>query len=335
MYEQNREAPNKYMTGTNSILVTVLIPTRNRNHLLERTLLSVVKNAVKNMEVLVVDNNADPAFSNAAQKTLQNFERSYPDIAWQYLHSPKPFAAGARNDGLKIAKGQFVCLLDDDDELLDNSIKIRVQHLLNNADLALLYCANEANIYPYPFKMYRYYKYDKVRHSRGLMMMSCSSIIINKKIFTDNSLFFDERLRRMEDYDLCRRLIELNLKVKSIPDALVQINMHPDTRLSSNTLGNTDFKQILLRKWGNEVGEYLDSYGEGLFIWRKCFGIETNSYADIIKMLSEYMDRRPSFSFKLKYLMVSVSPVLFLGLYHLLIIISQFYKNTILPQTNR
>jgi glycosyltransferase involved in cell wall biosynthesis len=323
------------MNGTNSILVTVLIPTRNRPRLLERTLLSVVKNIVKNMEVLVVDNNPDPAFSNAVEKTLQNFERSHPDIAWQYLHSAKPFASGARNDGLKIAKGQFICLLDDDDELLDNSIATRVQHLLNDPSLALLYCANEANVYPYPFKMYRYYKYDKVRHNRGLMMMSCSSIIINKEIFIDNDLFFDERLRRIEDYDLCRRLIELDLKVGSIPDALVQINMHPDTRLSSNTLGNTDFKQILLSKWGNEIGEYLDSYGEGLFIWRKCFGIETNSYADIIKMLSAYMDRRPSFLFKLKYLMVSVNPVLFLGLYHISIIISQFYKNTIVLQNNR
>jgi glycosyltransferase involved in cell wall biosynthesis len=328
MYEQNREAPNKYMNGTNNILVTVLIPTHNRPRLLERTLLSIVKNTVNNMEVLVVDNNPDYTFSNAVEKTLHNFERSHPDITWQYLHSAKPFASGARNDGLKIAKGQFVCLLDDDDELLDNSLATRVQHLLTNPGLALLYCANKANIYPYPFKMYRYYKYDKVRHSRGLMMMSCSSIIINKKIFIDNNLFFDERLRRMEDYDLCRRLIELDLKVKSIPDALVQINMHPDTRLSSNILGNTDFKQILLSKWGSETVEYLDSYGEGLFIWRKCFGIETHSYADIIKMLSEYMDRKPSFLFKLKYLMVSVSPVLFLGVYHISIIISQFYKNT-------
>ncbi|MEO8884656.1 MAG: glycosyltransferase family 2 protein [Mucilaginibacter sp.] len=320
------------MNGTDNILVTVLIPTRNRPRLLKRTLASVVKNVIKNLEVVVVDNNPDKAFSNAAEKTVKDFKNTYPDINWQYMHSTKEFASGARNDGLKIAKGQFVCLLDDDDELLDNSIAIRLQHLLNDANLALLYCGNQAKIYPYPFKMYRYYKYDKVRHKRGLMMMSCSSIIINKKIFIDNDLWFNEQLRRMEDYDLCRRLIELDLKVKSIPDALVQINMHPDTRLSSNTLGNTDFKQILLSKWGNEIEEYLNSYGEGLFIWRKCFGIETHSYADIVKVLSGYMNKRPSFSFKLKYLIVSINSVLFLGLYHVLIIISQFYKNNVLPQ---
>src|SRR4051812_43505426 len=104
------------MSGTSNILVTVLIPTRNRPLLLERTLQSVVKNAINHLEVLVVDNNPDLQFSQAAETTVQNFKNAYPGISWQYIHSKKHFASGARNDGLQIARGQFICLLDDDDE---------------------------------------------------------------------------------------------------------------------------------------------------------------------------------------------------------------------------
>ncbi|MDB5112220.1 MAG: glycosyltransferase family 2 protein [Mucilaginibacter sp.] len=317
------------MTRAENILVTVLIPTRNRPQLLQRTLASVAQQNITRMEVCVVDNNPDEVFSAAVKQSIYEFERLYPHISWQYFHSPKPFAAGARNDGMKIAKGKYICLLDDDDELLDNSIETRVKHMMADPDLALLYCASISNIYPYPFEMYRYYHFKKRRHQEGLMMMSCSCIIINKHIFEYNDLLFDETLRRMEDYDLCRRLIKMNLKVKSIPQALVRINLHPDTRMSSNSLEYIDFKEILIRKWKHGIEEYLNSYIEGVFIWRNCFGIEKKSYTETCGLLSGYMKRKPSLAFKAKYLLISVSPVLFLGVYHFFITISQFYKNKV------
>ena len=326
MYEQNPHAPNN---GAN-IIITILIPTRNRVQLLRRTLLSVVKHAVPNMEVCVVDNNSDAVASNMVQQMVDGFEQLYPSINWQHAHSQKPFAAGARNDGIKLARGQYICLLDDDDELLDNSLSLRLKHMQDDPDIALLYCAAQSKIYPYPIAMYRYYKYDKTRHRKGLMMMSASCIIINKKIFADNNLWFDESLRRMEDYDLCRQLIRLDLKVKSIPQALVKINLHPDTRMSSNSLGDNDFKDILVSKWGHEIKEYLNCYGEGVFIWRKCFGLQDISYIQIDKILTAYMGRKPSASFKVKYRLIAVSPICFVAMYHISVMISQFYKNRIL-----
>ena len=312
------------------ISITVLIPTRNRVQLLRRTLLSVTEQAIPNMEVCVVDNNSDATASNAVQQMVAGFEQLYPAINWVHIHSNKPFAAGARNDGIKIARGKYICLLDDDDELLDNSLSLRLKHLQDDPDIALLYCAALSNIYPYPIELYRYYKYDKLRHRHGLMMMSASCIMINKKIFADNDLWFDESLRRMEDYDLCRQMIGFDLKVKSIPQALVRINLHPDTRMSSNSLGDNDFKHLLISKWGNEIEEYLNSYGEGIFIWRKCFGLQDISYKQIDVLLTAYMGRKPSAGFKTKYRLIAASPLCFLAVYHISVMMSQFYKNRVL-----
>jgi glycosyltransferase involved in cell wall biosynthesis len=309
------------------ILVTILIPTRNRAHLLKRTLISVTQQAIASMEVCIIDNNPDAIASDAVKQMVNEFEQTYPHISWKHFHSNKPFAAGARNDGMKIAKGKYICLLDDDDELLDKSIAIRVNHMMADPDIALLYCAAKANIYPYPLPMYRYYRYNEKKHREGLMMMSCSCIIINKKSFENNNLWFDERLRRMEDYDLCRRVIVLGLKVKSIPEALVRVNLHPDTRMSSNHLDDHDFRHILISKWGTEIKEYMNNYGEGIFIWRQCFGIQNPGYKDVCQLLTNYMDRKPSISFKARYLLLSISPVAFLGVYHLFVMVSQFYKN--------
>lgn len=57
-------------------------------------------------------------------------------------------------------------------------------------------------IYPYPFKMYRYYHHYYEQKDKTLKMMSCSSMFINKDVFLKNGVLFDERLSRLEDYDM-------------------------------------------------------------------------------------------------------------------------------------
>ncbi len=312
-----------------NILLSVIIPTRNRPELLLRALSSVAVQNFSGLEICVVDNNSDEQLSERVQNAVYQFKERFPAISWLYLHSAKPFASGARNDGMQAVVGKYICFLDDDDELLPESLKIRYQEISTADDIALLYCGGFSKIYPYPFKMYRYYRYNKLKHKDKLVMMSCSSIIINMAIFEKHHLVFDEEQSRMDDYDICRRLIELNLRVKSIPQPLVLIHLHPETRISSNALNNYDFKFALEKRWGNSVDEVIYSYSEGLFIWRKCFGIESKSYKEITTLLNQDFNREVSSAFKIKYFLISISPKLFLGFYHLAIALSQFYKNNI------
>jgi glycosyltransferase involved in cell wall biosynthesis len=307
------------------IRVTILIPTRNRPQLLKRAIASVVAQKISRMQICVVDNNPDLEVSNIVKRTVAEYEKNNPDIFWTYLHSAELFASGARNDGMGLSAGEYICFLDDDDELLEGSIEKRVNIMQANPDLALLYCGATSVIYPYPFTIYRYYKYEK--GDERLMMMSCSSAIINKQIFVDHDLEFDKKQSRMDDYDLCRRALDKGLKMHSIPDALVRINLHPDTRISSNAVISMDFKEVLIEKWGESIEEYINSYIEGIFIWRKCFGLENKNYKEITHQLSGYITRGPSLYFKIQYFLVRLNPFFFLALYHLLIIATQLYRN--------
>jgi glycosyltransferase involved in cell wall biosynthesis len=314
------------MSGSDNNL-SVIIPTKNRPHLLQRAMASVALQNYPNFEVCIADNNTDAEISRQVQATVSNFEHRYPEIKWLYIHSKKPYAGGTRNDGIAVTTGKHIIFLDDDDELLPNSIKLRIDEMNADADLALLYCAGYSKVYPYPFKMYRYYHYSKQLHREKLMMMSCSSIMITREIFDRNNLHFDEQLSRMEDYDLCRKVIEKGLKVKSTPLPLVQINLHPETRMSSQHIISYDFKHRLINRWGQTADDEIYNYAEGVYVWRKCFGMSNAPYTEMVETLKRDFNRSPNLLFKFKYNLVSFSPKLYLTIYHLLISLSQKRKN--------
>ncbi|MFB9840790.1 glycosyltransferase family 2 protein [Mucilaginibacter ginsenosidivorans] len=315
--------------------LSVIIPTKNRPELLKRAMLSVAIQDYPGFEVCIVDNNSSQKTNGQTREIVGEFEKNYPAITWRYIHSNKKFASGARNDGMDASSGDHIIFLDDDDELLADSIKIRMNNMLADPCLALLYCGGYSKIYPYPFKIYRYYHYNKALHTERLLMMSCSSIMINKKIFAANHLRFDEEQSRMDDYDLCKMIIRLGLKVRSIPEPLVLIHLHPETRISSQKVINYDFKNALIRRWGPAEADTVFHYAEAVAIWRKCFGIEEQSFAEIKKALRNDFNRSPTLAFRLKFMIVSISPFLFLTLYHIALFISQSYKNRIAYSAER
>ena len=87
-------------------LVSVIVPTRDRPALLREALASIraIENDWLKFEILVGDNGSDPA----SKLAVAEFGAFYMTVA-------KAGAGAARNAGLKLAKGEFIAFLDDDD----------------------------------------------------------------------------------------------------------------------------------------------------------------------------------------------------------------------------
>ncbi len=90
-----------------SPLFSVIIPTKNRCSLLMKALDSVLHQSYENFELIVVDDDSND--DTLAQVGLVNDSR---------VHLLKNIArerSAARNTGIAIAKGSYICFLDDDD----------------------------------------------------------------------------------------------------------------------------------------------------------------------------------------------------------------------------
>jgi glycosyltransferase involved in cell wall biosynthesis len=90
-------------------LISVVIPTYNREQAVCKTLESLIAQTHQNWEALVID---DGSKDNTKQVIAQRFPNE-PRI--RYVYQQNGGAPSARNHGMEIAQGDFIAFLDSDD----------------------------------------------------------------------------------------------------------------------------------------------------------------------------------------------------------------------------
>jgi len=93
-----------------SSLVSVIIPTFNRAYCLRRAIDSVLKQTHHGVEVIVVDDGSTDGTQELVRSICSTENRV------RYVHQANAGVSAARNHGFALANGDFVSLLDSDDE---------------------------------------------------------------------------------------------------------------------------------------------------------------------------------------------------------------------------
>ena len=102
--------------------VSVVIPTRNRAAFLQAAIQSVLNQTFQDFEIIVVDDAS-------ADQTAQVIQ-SFTDPRINYIrHETNKGQGVTRNDGINQASGEYVALLDDDDEWLPEKLEKQVRLL--------------------------------------------------------------------------------------------------------------------------------------------------------------------------------------------------------------
>src|SRR6185295_14020211 len=104
------------------MILSVVIPTWNRAHLVCDAINSALNQRPGNVEVIVVDDAS-------SDDTAEVLTRNYGD-AIRLLRLPKRSGAGAaRNAGVALARGEFVAFLDSDDVWLPGKLDAELRLL--------------------------------------------------------------------------------------------------------------------------------------------------------------------------------------------------------------
>lgn len=117
-------------------LISILIPTYNigREYLSE-CIDSVLNQHYKNFEICLADDNST---SKETIETLKEYEKKDKRIKVVY-RKENGHISKATNTALKMAKGEFVGLMDNDDLLTENALYEMVYALNQNKELDLIY----------------------------------------------------------------------------------------------------------------------------------------------------------------------------------------------------
>lgn len=119
-------------------LVSVIIPTYKGSSHLKRAIRSVLIQTYKDIEIIVVDDN-EP--DSDERKKTETIIESLNSLQVNYIkHEENKNGAAARNTGMRVAKGQYICFLDDDDYILPKRIAMAVGYLEKNKQYAGVCC---------------------------------------------------------------------------------------------------------------------------------------------------------------------------------------------------
>ncbi|MBP7088739.1 MAG: glycosyltransferase family 2 protein [Candidatus Omnitrophica bacterium] len=113
MISENKDKP----------LVSVIVRTKDRPHLLRRALRSILQQTYRPLEVVLINDGG-----REITQIQQKFRRYFP-IECISLN-PSQGRAFSGNAGLKAAKGEYICFLDDDDIFYKNHLKGLVKALI-------------------------------------------------------------------------------------------------------------------------------------------------------------------------------------------------------------
>jgi glycosyltransferase involved in cell wall biosynthesis len=204
--------------------VSVIIPTFNRADKVCRAVSSVIDQTYRDIEIIVID---DASTDNTIQR-LNDFGSRIKVIR----HDKNMGVSASRNSGIKIAKGEYIALLDSDDYWLPEKFEVQIAFFKARPD-ALICQARELWIRHgkrvNPGKKHLKPSGDIFIPSLKLCLVSPSAVMFKKSLLDEVGMF-DEEFPVCEDYDLWLRisykypvyLIEQDLLVKEggAPDQL-------------------------------------------------------------------------------------------------------------------
>ena len=209
--------------------VSVVIPTYNRINLLERAVNSVIRQTKNAFEIIVVDDGSD---DNSSEMVKQKFGSVI------LVRQENGGVSAARNRGIEISKGDWIALLDSDDEWKPNKLEKQINALSEDPDYFFCH-TNETWIrngvrvnQGKRHKKYGGYIFDKCL---DICRISPSSALFKKSILEHVGLF-DNELHVCEDYDLWLRITREH-KILFIDEPLIiKYGGHSD-QLSKNIDG--------------------------------------------------------------------------------------------------
>lgn len=96
-------------------LVSIIVPSRNRGDLLKPCLDGIFSQTLTDFEVLILDDGSSQESRNASEQLLKHFDDRF---RLHLIHGADTKGSGAtftRNQGIKLARGEYLAFCDDDD----------------------------------------------------------------------------------------------------------------------------------------------------------------------------------------------------------------------------
>lgn len=175
-------------------LISCIIPTYNRAHLLKDAIEGTIRQTYENWELIIIDDRS----TDKTEETVGMYREK--DGRIKYYKNPGKGANSARNYGIKVAKGEYIAFLDDDDLSLPHRFESQLKAMKKSGSRFLVS----------DFKKRDRENHNKVfsKHNLEYKFRAAGfpSRWMIKKDLLDQAGEFDQQLPAMQEIDLCYKI---------------------------------------------------------------------------------------------------------------------------------
>jgi GT2 family glycosyltransferase len=209
---------------SNQLLVTVNILSYNRKDELRNTLTKVYEQDYKNIEIIVVDN----ASSDGSPEMVM---KEFPKV--QLIQLEKNIGIAGWNEGFKVAKGEYILVLDDDSypekKAIINAIDCMLKHSENGALYLTVY-----NLYQ------KAVEGDYIDKNNPNMFIGCGALI-KKKILESVGVYNEFLFLYEHEIEFAMRVYNNGYLIQYCKDTIIY---HSNALSNRQILNNYDHRKI-------------------------------------------------------------------------------------------
>lgn len=198
-------------------MISVIIPVYNAEKSIEKSLISIKNQTWEGVFEIILVNDGS---SDRSKSIIENYQQNHQDQNIILINQENRGVSKARNAAMKIAQGDYIALLDSDDEWLPEKTEKQMKFLVNQNIDFISSLWNSENI-TFPYKLQPENKLVKITLKKLLFKITgqTSTAIFKRKIF-ENTGFFDENQNYSEDANYWMRISEKN-QMYLLPEKLV------------------------------------------------------------------------------------------------------------------
>jgi glycosyltransferase involved in cell wall biosynthesis len=213
-------------TGPEFPQVSVIMPTWNRGSEIRENIESVLSQKMGDFELIVVNDGGE----KDVEKTIEDY---LGDGRVRYIYAEHGGTSSAINTGLSVARGEYICYLDDDDIYYDNHLEVLTEIFDTNKDAVcahtLIYRAvqePDEEGHKITSRELKFGPDIKWEQWRVQMQIPNRNPIMHKRRVLSEIGAFTEAIEYTEDWEFCLRLVR-NYDFKGINEITGEYRIRP------------------------------------------------------------------------------------------------------------
>ncbi len=196
-------------------LVSSITPVYNTERFIEETVMSILRQTYKKMEIILVDDCS----IDGSSEIIERLAKTYPNVRYERLKKNEG-AAAARNHGLRVANGQYVAFCDSDDlwkpEKIEKELSWAKEKDADFVFTAIEIIDEKGQIIKNKRAVCEYVDYDFLLQNT---MIATSSVLLDMSRI---GKFQMPNIRSFQDYATWLMLLRNGRKAYGLDEALVQ-----------------------------------------------------------------------------------------------------------------